>query len=311
MDILDIVHRETDPEPWSEGDNIPWNEPGFSARMLKEHLSQEHDAASRRSEIIEKHVSFIHARLLQGQPARILDLGCGPGLYANRLAKLGHTVTGIDFSPASIRYARQQAEVDRLDCTFIEADIRQADYGNDEVTEQPYRLALRRPRRGVGTPDEVKGCYDLTMLIFGEFNVFRPADAGLILAKACLALKPGGILLLEPHTYAAVRKMGDSPAAWYSTESGLFSSQPHLCLKECRWDESCQAATWRYFIIDAHTNAVTRYASSLQAYTDEAYRQVIANQGFDNIAFYPSLGGDAIPGQEAFFAITARKPLQV
>ena len=27
------------PEPWDEGDNIPWNEPGFSRRMLREHLT--------------------------------------------------------------------------------------------------------------------------------------------------------------------------------------------------------------------------------------------------------------------------------
>lgn len=281
MTLLDIVHRQPDPEPWSEGDNIPWNEPGFSERMLKEHLSQEHDAASRRSENIQKHVSFIHARVLQSRPAHILDLGCGPGLYANRLAKLGHACTGIDFSPASIRYARCLAEADRLNCTFIEADIRQADYGSG---------------------------YDLVMLIFGEFNVFRPADAATILSKACLALKPGGILLLEPHTYAAIRKMGDSPSTWYATESGLFSAQPHLSLEECRWDESTRTATWRYCIIDAQTSAVTRYASSLQAYPDEQYRQAIASQGFSDIAFYPSLGGEPISGQEDFFAITARKP---
>src|SRR5512133_3667932 len=108
MNLLDIVQRER-PEPWAEGDNIPWNEPGFSQRMLKEHLSQTHDAASRRTEIIERHVVFIHGEVLGGPPGRVLDLGCGPGLYANRLARLGHTVYGIDFSPASIEYARATA----------------------------------------------------------------------------------------------------------------------------------------------------------------------------------------------------------
>ena len=42
--------------------------------------------------------------------ARVLDLGCGPGLYTTRLAKLGHTCVGIDFSPASIAYAKAEAE---------------------------------------------------------------------------------------------------------------------------------------------------------------------------------------------------------
>lgn len=47
--ICDIVDRAQAPAPWSEGDNIPWDEPEFSERMLAEHLSQEHDLALRRS----------------------------------------------------------------------------------------------------------------------------------------------------------------------------------------------------------------------------------------------------------------------
>ena len=57
--ILDIVHRTPKPAPWSEGDNIPWDDPGFSERMLAEHLSQQHDLASRRSETIDQHLDWI------------------------------------------------------------------------------------------------------------------------------------------------------------------------------------------------------------------------------------------------------------
>ena len=56
--ILDLIKRKAVPEPWAEGDNIPWSEPGFSERILAEHLSQAHDAASRRFEIIDKHAEF-------------------------------------------------------------------------------------------------------------------------------------------------------------------------------------------------------------------------------------------------------------
>ena len=59
MDLLDLTNRIEIPEPWSEGEKIPWDEPGFSKRMLEEHLSQEHDAASRRFEIIDRHVDWI------------------------------------------------------------------------------------------------------------------------------------------------------------------------------------------------------------------------------------------------------------
>jgi hypothetical protein len=80
MNLSDIIQRGI-PQPWSEGDNIPWNEPGFSERMLKEHLAQDHDAASRRLATVERHVGFIQQRVLggkEGKPAQVLDLGCGP-----------------------------------------------------------------------------------------------------------------------------------------------------------------------------------------------------------------------------------------
>ena len=90
MDLDDLVHRQSRPIAWQEGDNIPWSEPGFSTRMLREHLTQEHNAASRREALIDRHVAWIHEALLESRPAHVLDLGCGRGLYASRLARLGH-----------------------------------------------------------------------------------------------------------------------------------------------------------------------------------------------------------------------------
>ena len=58
MNLSDLVNRSLNPQPWVEGDHIPWDEPGFSARMLREHLSQEHNAASRRYEIIDQQVGM-------------------------------------------------------------------------------------------------------------------------------------------------------------------------------------------------------------------------------------------------------------
>ena len=57
MKLSDIVNRRIESVPWTEGEKIPWNAPEFSRRMLLEHLSQKHDAASRRFEIIDRHVA--------------------------------------------------------------------------------------------------------------------------------------------------------------------------------------------------------------------------------------------------------------
>ncbi len=120
MDLEAVTRRQLPPDPWAEGDNIPWNDPGFSRRMLEEHLTQDHDRASRRFETIDRQVGWIHSEVLQGTAAKILELTCGPGLYTSRLARLGHTCVGIDYAPAAIEYASEEAssEVSLNNCRF-------------------------------------------------------------------------------------------------------------------------------------------------------------------------------------------------
>lgn len=280
MKLSDLVERAPIPVPWGEADNIPWNEPAFSERMLAEHLSQDHDAASRRFEIIDDHVRWIHQTLLKERPQKLLDLACGPGLYASRLGRLGHTVTGIDFSPASIRYARQ--EVARaglsLACTFIEADLRKLEYGVS---------------------------YDFAMLIFGEFNTFKPVDATLILERTYHALRPGGILLLEPQNFTSIHRALLSPSVWRTYRTGLFSNRPYLYLQEDFWDDRTNTVATRYWIVDAETAEVNRYAQTTQAYQDTELEALLARQGFSQITFHPSLSPREDQSRQDFFAVTA------
>lgn len=264
MNLLGIINRILPPEPWAEGDNIPWNDPGFSGRMLKEHLDQSYDAASRRADIIEKHVNWIHGSLLKGEPSKILDLACGPGLYASRLTELGHDCVAIDYSPASIEYARGQAEAEGLDIDYRLGDLRETDFGSG---------------------------YDLAMLIFGEFNVFNREQGTELLNRINDALAPDGILLMEPQSYDGVKKSGSTPPSWYASPSGLFSDRPHICLKEAFWDEIREIATIRYFIQDAESGQIARYAQSMQAYDSGAYLSLLQERGFAEIEFYPLLGG--------------------
>lgn len=280
MNLTTIFQRKLPPEPWEEGEKIPWNEPAFSARMLQEHISQEHDAASRRSAIIDRQVDWIHRRLLGGAATRILDLGCGPGLYTSRLARLGHTCMGIDFSPASIQYAIEMAEQGELDCRYIRNDIRRAEYGAG---------------------------YGLVMLLYGELNVFRPDDVRLILSKACRALAPGGLLLLEPHTYEAVRQAGSQDRSWYTSNGGLYSPNPHLVLQESFWHEAQQAITIRYYILEAGGSDVIRYAESMQAYDENGYRMILEEAGFGGVRFHPGLSEAAEDRAPELIAITGRK----
>ena len=278
MNITDLINRSAPPIPWMEGDNIPWNEPGFSRRMLNEHLSQLHDAASRRFTIIDRHVDWIQTNLLGSTRTNILDICCGPGFYASRLARLGHTCHGIDYSPASIDYAIATASREQLTCTYKCQDIRQAVFPS-----------------GVG----------LVMLIYGEFNVFKPSDAAMILDKTCQALKPGGILLLEPHPFAVVKRLGEAPSSWYSSPGGLFSEKPHVVLKENFWDEDTNTVTIRYYVLDAQSGEISPYAQSMQAYSDDDYRKLLSSHRFEQIQLLPGLLGDGSP--QELMAIVARK----
>ncbi len=284
--LLELVRRDP-PEPWRDGDNIPWHEPGFSARMLKEHLSQHHDRASRRFATVDAHVEWIDSHLLRNAPVRVLDLGCGPGLYSSRLARKGHACTGIDYSPASIAHAREYAKTEKLDCSYVEADLRIADYG---------------PGQGPSTKS------GLALLIYGELNVFRPTDAETILRNVWAALSPGGLFVVEPHTEAAVRDLGAQRPSWHAANEGLFSERPHLVLQEHSWDEDASAATIRHVVVDAESGRVTPYAQSMQAYNEAEYEALFTRCGFAGIERHASLAG---PGGEAIDELVVyviRKP---
>ena len=280
MNLINIVRRLPVPEPWSEGDKIPWNEPGFSSRMLEYHLSQEHDLASRRLEIIDKHVNWIHSYILGKKPSRVLDLGCGPGFYSSRLTSLGHSCVGIDFSPASIEYAKKEATDANQDIMYYCEDIRTFDYGSG---------------------------HDLAVMVYGEFNVFNEDDIKCILRKAYDSLNDGGVFIAEPNRFETIKGVGETPASWYSAESGLFSAEPHLCLMENFWDDSLRTSISRYMIVDAESGEVTLHASSMIAYTKKDYEKLLKDVGFCKIEFHESLTGDTIDLNTNLEVIIARK----
>lgn len=272
MELLAITGRRLPAIPAQCEGKIPWNDPGFSRRMLANHLSQDHDWASRRQEIVDRHVAWIAGQLTTPR-ARVLDLGCGPGLYTHALAQRGYRCTGMDFSPASIDYARQRAQAAGLPIDYLLADIRD------------YRL---------------DGGFDLAMITFGEINVFRCEDALAILANAVSLLAPEGMLLAEVHAFDEVRRQGEAAPSWQAMEEGLFSARPHLLLQENFWDSGAATATSRYFVIDAADASVTEYGSVMQAYAEDEYLQLFRQAGLrraERVAAEQWPAGDAFTGK--------------
>jgi len=254
MKITDIANRTIPAEPWVGGEKIPWNEPGFSERMLKEHLSQEHDAASRRTEIVHRQVDYIE-RLAGGleRDLRILDIACGPGLHSLDLARRGHSTFGIDFSPASIEWAKSSADEQSLACEFVHDDVRRADFGTG---------------------------FDLAILLFGEMNVFTVDDLRLIVRNARAALNPDGVLLLEPHEPGVIRANFESNPTWSAQNSGLFSAQPHMLLEEGFWHEDEQVAVKRWYAVDAESSEVEVFSQTVVEYTKDELVKLVESEGF-------------------------------
>ena len=57
--LRQLYDRPQPPVPWRDGGNLPWDDPAFSERMLREHLDQSHGAASRRLPEIRGQVQVI------------------------------------------------------------------------------------------------------------------------------------------------------------------------------------------------------------------------------------------------------------
>lgn len=250
MDINTLIYASRYVRLSADESKIPWDEPAFSQRMLANHLSQDHDWASRRQEIIEQQVEWIASQLSPG--AHILDLGCGPGFYTHRLAERGFRCTGVDFSPASVSWARQQAQNANLNIDYIQQDIR------------------------AYWPDR---SFDFIMMTFGELNVFSTADARLLVSRCALWLELGGRLLTEVHTFEEVKRQGMAEASWQRCPDGLFLGVPHLLLTEHSWDEEEQTSSTQFWAIEANGHT-TRFGSQMTAWRDEEYVSLLNNTGF-------------------------------
>lgn len=276
MDLSELLSREP-PVPWSYGGKIPWNDPEFSNRMLREHLSQDHDLASRRPQRIDAHVAWLHDSVCP-DGAAVLELGCGPGLYMSRLARLGHRCVGIDFSPASIEHARAEAERESLDCTYVLGDILEADL-----------------------PSNV----DVVLLTYGEFNTFRPDDARALLGRVWECLKPAGVLVLEVYEESQVESMGRAGATWHVAERGLFSDEPYLCLKDSRWHEGLRASAERFTVVTLSTGATETMVCTTQAHSSTEYDALLSEARFGDVRSHLSLAGDRSEGDEGLLVLTA------
>jgi len=107
---------------------------------------------------------------------RVLDVGCGFGLFANEVAAISGHVIGIEREAAQIEEGKRLAPAGR-------AEIRQGD---------AYNFPLRA---------EEWGTFDIVHARFLLEHLERPAD---VVAAMMRAAKPGGRVILEDDDHEAL-----------------------------------------------------------------------------------------------------------
>ena len=256
---ISLLADRSDPIPWAYGHKIPWDEPSFSERMLQEHLNPNHDLASRALPKVIAQVEYLHSEIIP-KSGRVLDLGCGPGLYCREFSRRGYECTGIDISPASIAYART------LDPSSI--------YRLEDVTSANFADGNA-----------------LAMMLFGEFQSFEPAIANRLLSRMKRSVVPGGVVVLEVFSEAKIESMGKQGSSWRSMPDGLFSDSPHLHLQEHFWFPSDRLTVGRHYVVEENGN-VLEYRDTLKSYSDQEYTDMFDKLGFQRVVLLPSLSGE-------------------
>ena len=276
-----IYRRPEKPTAWENGGNLPWNDPDFSRRMLREHLDESHGAASRRSAERALQIDWLweHLRLAPG--SRVLDLTCGPGLYATALAQRGCQVTGVDFSPASIAHARELAAASGVAaaCTFVESDVR-------AFAPEP-------------------GAYDAALIIYGQLAVFSRADAGALLANVATALRPGGCACVELLDQERIDKKAST--WWYTDNTGLWGDAPFLHLGERQWDADAAMSLERFYVIHLETGAFDDVLLCDQSYAPDEMAGMMAQAGLAGAQIFPAWDGLALQDAAEWVVYVAQK----
>lgn len=277
MNPFTIIQFQKKPEPFTPGEPLFWDDPHISAQMLKAHLNRDNDLASRRPETIQKSVDWLIASLGLQAGDSVLDLGCGPGLYAARMAERGLRVTGVDYSRRSIDHAIQYARSNNLDIRYR--------YQNYLTLEDENQ-------------------YDAALLIYGDFCPLSLEQRISLLANVRRALKPGGYFALDVTTPAHRQKYGNRNG-WYAAETGFWKPGPHLVLEQ-GFDYPGQAIFLDQAIVIDESGKVSVYRNWFQDFTRETITAELEAGGFTVQSVWSDLTGKAYSEETGWIGVVAR-----
>lgn len=277
--ISKLIRECGKPGIFQEGSSQMWTDDYISGQLLASYLDPMSDAASRRPEVIDKTVHWLDNYVCQNTRSKeILDLGCGPGLYTQRLAQLGYSVTGIDFSVRSVEYAGQQAEGSNLAITYL----------NENYVEYNFQEQ-----------------YDTIYMIYCDFGVLPQMSRDVLLGKIYEALRPGGVFVFDvfrPNHY----KDHSETRTWDVSSGGFWRPDSHINLSSSFWYEETGVHLSQYVIVDEMSDFEI-YNIWDKTYTKAEISSILAKFGFACMEVFNDFTGEPYTEEHDTMCVLARK----
>ena len=254
-----------------------WTDEHTSRRMLEFHLNGDVDVSSRRTEFIEESVSWMTRHFALGKGSRIIDFGCGPGLYTSRFARLGADVCGVDFSPRSIAYARQQAANSDHAIAYIEADY----------------LAY-----------EPQGSCDLVTMIMCDYCALAPAQRSAMLAKIRRLLSGSGRAVLDVCSLPAFESRQEGAGFERNMMDGFWSAEPYFGFLASFKYETEKVGLDKYTIVERER--ISEVYNWLQYFSPESLQCEIRAAGLEVEAVFGDVAGRPYDARASEFAVVLK-----
>ena len=255
-----------------------WADEYTSSQMLAYHLNTEIDVSSRRGEFIDRSVEWIASHFNVGTGTKIADFGCGPGLYATRLAKREGSVTGIDFSQNSIEYARNMAAEGQLSIEYVNQNY--LDYETDNR-------------------------FDLILMIMCDFCALGPAQRQQMLAKFHKLLLPGGAVLLDVYSLNAFSQREEAASYELNQLHGLWSANKYYGFLNTFKYEAEKVVLDKYTLVE--NDRMRTVYNWLQYFEPGELKREFAESGLTVTETYADVAGSRYDPDADELAIVARK----
>ena len=276
MNIKKLLKYTEKPALYEPGNALMWTDPYISEQLLDIHLNEHIDLGSRKPETIQKTVDWIIS-LTNKKKLNILDLGCGPGLYAENFAGKGHEVTGVDFSKNSIEYAVKEAKRKNLAINYINKNYLELELGTNQ--------------------------YDLVTLIFTDFGPLLPTEREHLLTIIKKILKPGGLFVFDVLNDKDIQGKV-SPKSWEASEKGFWSDNPYLCLSESFLYEKEKVVLYQNSVlIDENDFKIYRFWNHFFSNSDLS--AILKKYNFYDIVFHENIipSGDGYQSNDVTFCM--------